>query len=155
MVGMILADQPPTSEMRADQFLNLAFEIPAGASDQRVDTMFEFTEDAEIFAILPHTHLRGKRWGYRLTYADGRSERVLSVPNYDFDWQTYYVLEEPLVVPKWAKLEASAWYDNSAANKANPDPTAPVRWGEQTWEEMQYTGIYYSVSAVTVGTSDQ
>jgi hypothetical protein len=35
--------------------------------------------------------------------------------------------------------------DNSAANKSNPDPTVDVRWGEQTWEEMQYTGITYRV----------
>ena len=155
MVGMILADRPPTREVRADQFLNPAFEIPAGAADERVDTMIEFTEEAEIFAILPHTHLRGKRWEYRLTYPDGRSEQVLSVPNYDFDWQTYYILERPLVVPKGVKLEASAWYDNSATNKANPDPTVPVRWGEQTWEEMQYTGIYYSVPVGAPGTNGQ
>ena len=149
VVGMIFADQPPAREMRADAFLNPAFEIPAGASDSQVDTMIEFTEDAEIFAILPHTHLRGKRWDYRLTYPDGRNEQVLAVPNYDFDWQTYYVFDEPIVVPKGAQLMASAWYDNSEANKANPDPTAPVRWGEQTWEEMQYTGIYYTVPVGT------
>lgn len=70
--------------------------------------------------------MRGKRWEYRLTYPDGRSERVLSVPNYDFDWQTYYVLEKPLVVPKGGRLEASAWYDNSAANWSNPDPMISV-----------------------------
>ena len=147
MVGMILADTPPAREMRADQFLNPAFKLPPGSADERVDTMIEFTADAEIFALLPHTHLRGKRWEYRLTYPDGRTERVLSVPNYDFDWQTYYVLEKPLVVPRGSTLEASAWYDNSVANRANPDPTVAVTWGEQIWEEMQYTGIYYSVPA--------
>jgi len=155
MIGMSLVDQPPTREMRAGQFINPAFEIPPGASDERVDTMIEFTEGTEIFAIFPHTHVRGTRWEYQATYPDGRSERVLSIPNYDFNWQTYYVLEEPLVVPKGATLEASAWYDNSTANKANPDPTIPVGWGEQTWEEMQYTGIYYSVSAATPSTNDQ
>ena len=155
MVGLILADGPPTREIRAGQFTNPAFELPAGSSDERVDTMIEFTEDAEIFALFPHTHVRGKRWEYRLTYPDGRSEPVLSVPNYDFDWQTYYVLEEPLVVPKGAKLEASAWYDNSAANRSNPDPTVAVRWGEQTWEEMQYTGIYYTVPVLDVSSDGQ
>ena len=155
MVGLILADGPPTREIRAGQFTNPAFELPAGSADERVDTMIEFTEDAEIFALFPHTHVRGKRWEYRLTYPDGRSERVLSVPNYDFDWQTYYVMEEPLVVPKGARLEASAWYDNSAANRSNPDPTMSVRWGEQTWEEMQYTGIYYTVPAREASSNDQ
>jgi hypothetical protein len=38
-----------------------------------------------------------------------------------------------------------AWYDNSTSNKDNPDPTKDVKWGDQTWEEMQYTGILYSV----------
>ena len=145
MVGMILAGAPPTREIRADKFLNPAFELPPGSADERVDTKIEFTEDVEIFALLPHTHLRGKRWEYRLNYPDCRSERVLSVPNYDFDWQTFYVLEKPLAVPRGSTLEASAWHDNSAANRANPDPTVAVTWGEQTWEEMQYTGIYYSV----------
>ena len=25
------------------------------------------------------------------------------------------------------------------------DPKATVRWGNQTWEEMQYTGITYTI----------
>ena len=107
--------------------------------------MIEFTEDAEIHALLPHTHLRGKAWEYEITYPDGRTEPLLSVPNYDFNWQTYYMFEEPLRVPKGTRIAASAWFDNSVANKANPDPTAAVRFGEQTWEEMQYTGITYTV----------
>ena len=103
------------------------------------------TEDTEVYALLPHTHLRGKRWEYELVYPDGRREPVLSVPTYDFNWQIYYQFEEPLTVPKGARLEASAWYDNSAANRSNPDPTTDVRWGEQTWEEMHYTAITYRV----------
>jgi hypothetical protein len=148
-VGMIFADEPPEREMIAGQFLNPYFEIAAGESNKQVDTLIEFTDDAELYALLPHTHLRGKRWEYEIRYPDGRNERLLSVPAYDFNWQTYYVFEEPLVVPKGTQIFASAWYDNSAANKSNPDATIPVRWGEQTWEEMQYTGITYSVAAST------
>jgi len=144
-VGLVLADGPPQREMRAGAFVNFSFEIAPGDGDARVDSAMEFTQDATVHAIFPHTHLRGKKWEYRITYPDGRSERLLSVPNYDFDWQTYYVLEEPLVLPKGSRIDASAWYDNSTLNKANPDPSATVRWGDQTWEEMQYTGIYYSV----------
>ena len=70
---------------------------------------------------------------------------VLDVPNYDFNWQTYYVFSTPLVIPTGAKLKSMAWYDNSASNKNNPDATKDVKWGDQTWEEMQYTGILYSV----------
>jgi len=93
--------------------------------------------------------VRGKKWLYELVYPDGRREPVLSVPEYDFNWQTYYQFEEPVEVPSGTRLEAAAWYDNSPANRANPDPTMPVRWGEQTWEEMHYTGITYSVKDET------
>jgi hypothetical protein len=27
-------------------------------------------------------------------------------------------------------------FDNSKDNPANPDPSQPVRWGDQSWEEM-------------------
>ena len=63
---------------------------------------------------------------------------------YDFNWQTYYMFTEPLQVPKGSKIISTAWYDNSAANKNNPDPTVEVLWGDQTWEEMQYTGVLLS-----------
>ena len=76
---------------------------------------------------------------------DGTKKVVLSVPRYDFNWQTYYMFTEPLQVPKGARLVSSAWYDNSAANPSNPDPKVDVKWGDQTWEEMQYTGLLLSV----------
>ena len=71
----------------------------------------------------------GSSW--KMVYPDGRSEVVLSVPKYDFNWQTYYEFATPLQAPKGARLEGTAYYDNSAANPANPDPTAEVRWGDQ------------------------
>ncbi len=144
-VGLIFAKQPPRQEIRTSAFINPIFVLPPGAANQAVETAIQFNEDAQIYALFPHTHLRGKSWEYRLVYPDGRSEVVLSVPKYDFNWQTYYVYARPLAVPKGARLEAVAHYDNSAANPWNPDPKATVRWGEQTWEEMQYSGITFSV----------
>lgn len=76
-----------------------------------------------------------------MVYPDGRTEVVLSAPKYDFNWQTYYEFATPLAAPKGARLEGTAYYDNSENNRNNPDPTVAVRWGDQTWEEMQYTGI--------------
>jgi hypothetical protein len=144
-VGIIFAKQPPQEEIRSNAFVNPMFVIPPGASNQPVDSAIEFTEDSHIRGMIPHTHLRGKSWEYRMVYPDGRSEVILSVPKYDFNWQTYYVFAKPLAAPKGARLEARAHYDNSTANPYNPDPKATVRWGDQTWEEMQYTGITFSV----------
>jgi hypothetical protein len=140
-IGFMFAKQPPKQEVLTSAFVNATFTIPAGASNYRVDSAIEFLQDAKILALFPHTHLRGKSWEYRMVYPDGRSEVVLAAPKYDFNWQTYYEFEKPLVAAKGTRLEATAYYDNSANNKSNPDPGKSVRWGDQTWEEMQYTGI--------------
>ncbi len=156
-VGMIFAKESPQREIHTSAFLNPLLKVPAGSSDQAVDSAIEFTEDTHITALFPHTHLRGKSWEYRMIYPDGRSEVVLSVPRYDFNWQTYYVFTTPLAAPKGSRLEATAHYDNSVNNKWNPDPKKEVRWGEQTWQEMQYTGITYYVdqSAAPVTTAQK
>jgi hypothetical protein len=143
-VGMIFAKEPPADEIRASQFFNTQFTIPAGETNVQVDTDLTFLADTTVWGLLPHTHVRGKRWSYALVLPDGSSQPLLSVPRYDFNWQTYYMFKEPLQVPKGARIVSSAWYDNSAGNRSNPDPRIDVKWGDQTWEEMQYTGILYS-----------
>ena len=143
-VGIIFAKEPPTAEIEASQFINTLFTIPAGAADHRVDASVGFAQDAVLWGIFPHTHVRGKRWSYTLALPDGTMKPLLSVPKYDFNWQTYYMFKEPLEIPKGSRILSSAWYDNSPANRSNPDPTKAVRWGDQTWEEMQYTGLLYS-----------
>jgi hypothetical protein len=144
-VGLVFAKEPPPDELRASQFLNARFTIPPGAVNHEVTTDLTFLQDATLRGLFPHTHVRGKRWSYTLELPDGTKRPLLSVPKYDFNWQTYYMFSEPIAVPKGARIVSSAWYDNSAANKSNPDPTIAVKWGDQTWEEMQYTGILYSV----------
>ena len=144
-VGVIYAKEPPRQEIRTSAFLNATLKLPAGSPDTEVDTAIQFLEDSHITAIFPHTHLRGKSWEYHMVYPDGRSEVLLTVPKYDFNWQTYYVFAKPLAAPKGSRLEAFAHYDNSIENKWNPDPTVEVHWGEQTWQEMQYSGITYFV----------
>jgi len=144
-VGMIFAKQPPEKEMHTSAFFNPQLVLPPGAADVAVPSAIQFDRDVHLTALFPHTHLRGKSWDYKIVYPDGRTETVLPVPHYDFNWQTYYIFATPLAVPKGSKLEAVAHFDNSANNKSNPDPTKEIHWGEQTWDEMQYTGINYTV----------
>ena len=121
-----------------------------------MSTEVTFAQDATIWGLFPHTHVRGKRWSYALVMPDGTSKPVLSVPKYDFNWQTDYVFKQPLQLPKGTKLHTAAWYDNSPAHKANPDPKKDVYWGDQTWEEMQFTAFTFSfVTAETKTTAGQ
>ncbi|MGH9349811.1 MAG: thiol-disulfide isomerase [Vicinamibacterales bacterium] len=154
-VGMIFAKEPPQHEVRAGQFLNAAFSIPPGAPSHQVDTEVGFLQDVTLWGIFPHTHVRGKRWDYKVAMPDGTVKPLLSVPTYDFNWQTYYMFTDPISLPAGARILASAWYDNSDRNPSNPDPKAEVKWGDQTWEEMQYTGILYTVKNPQPATSIQ
>ncbi|HEX8946495.1 MAG TPA: cytochrome c [Gemmatimonadaceae bacterium] len=144
-LGFRFAKEMPDEEIFASQFTNGSFVIPAGAKDVAVPAEIGIGQPVRIWGLLPHTHLRGTRWQYKLVKSDSTSEVILDVPHYDFKWQTYYMFAKPLEVPAGAKITSMAWYDNSASNKANPDPTKDVRWGDQTWEEMQYTGFLYTV----------
>ena len=146
-VGLIFSKDPSPREVRASQFFNATLSLPAGAANVAVNADVEFLQDATVWGLFPHTHVRGKKWEYVLQLPDGTKQTILSVPRYDFNWQTYYMFAEPLKVSKGTKILSTAWYDNSAANRSNPDPGLLVKWGDQTWEEMQYTGILFTPSA--------
>jgi hypothetical protein len=81
-------------------------------------------------------HVRGKDMKYEIVYPDGKRETLLSVPRYNFGWQTLYSLKQPIAIPNGTKFIVTAHYDNSDKNKYNPDPTKAVRYGEPTYEEM-------------------
>ena len=138
-VGLLLAKAPPETNARilgGGQMPNLTFAIPPGDPNYEVSARKTFDRDTYLANLYPHMHVRGKDVSYSLVYPDGRSEVLLRVPKYDFNWQMRYKFAEPKLVPKGSTLVVTAHYDNSAANRFNPDPTATVRWGDQTWEEM-------------------
>jgi hypothetical protein len=142
-VGLIYAKTPVKSAVVTRPVLEARFVIPAGDPNYEVKSVYTFSEPAHLYSFMPHMHLRGKDFVYRAVFPDGTSKILLSVPNYDFSWQTYYVTKQPLAMPKGTKIECIAHYDNSTNNKYNPDPTKAVRWGDQTWEEMMIGWISF------------
>lgn len=144
-IGLVFAKEPPRQEIVVTNFFNGNFTIPAGSADHRVDTEAGLLYDSMLWGVWPHTHVRGKRWEYIVELPDGSRRPLLRVPKYDFNWQTYYMFKEPVALPKGSKIISSAWYDNSSNNPFNPNPKTDVHWGDQTWEEMQYTNLMFTV----------
>jgi len=136
-VGLKFAD-PKTvkQEVYTRDIATQRFVIPPGADNHKVEADMTFRRDATMLAMFPHMHLRGKSFRYEAIYPDGKREILLDVPNYDFNWQNAYILAEPKQFPKGTRIHCTAHFDNSEENLSNPDPTAAVRWGDQTWEEM-------------------
>lgn len=114
------------------------FVIPANADNHRVDARRTFSRDTLLLSYYPHMHLRGKSMRYEVIYPNGSTEILIDVPQYDFNWQVYYILAEPKMMPQGTEMHVTAYYDNSEDNLANPDPTIDVVYGEQTWDEMMY-----------------
>jgi len=94
-----------------------------------------------LYSLLPHAHFRGKAMEFRAVYTDGKEEVLLSVPNYDFNWQTDYVLDVPKLLPAGTKIVHTTAWDNTATNPSNPDASRTVPWGQQSWDEMLFGSI--------------
>jgi mono/diheme cytochrome c family protein len=135
-VGVIFAKEPPAKQLRGGFALNAQFVIPAGAPSHEVRASQTLKQDTLLTSMTPHMHVRGKDMTYIAHLPDGTSETLLVVPKYDFNWQITYQLAEPKRLPAGTRIEVIAHFDNSPANRFNPDPTRDVRWGDQTWEEM-------------------
>jgi peroxiredoxin/mono/diheme cytochrome c family protein len=137
-VGLVFAKEPPTHRVHTMPIATMpgTLRIPAGADNHRTESAFTLARDGLLVAFMPHMHLRGKDFLYEAIYPDGKTETLLSIPRYDFNWQSAYRCAAPLAVPKGTRIHCVAHFDNSAKNPNNPDPTQLVKWGDQTWEEM-------------------
>ncbi len=144
-VGLIFAKGPVEKRVITTGAVARELAIPPGDPNYEVKSSFTFKEDSHILSFMPHMHVRGKDFEYRLVLPDGTSKIVLAVPRYDFNWQLSYWLKQPLAAPKGSRLECTAHFDNSTNNKYNPDPTKLVRWGPQTWEEMMIGWFDYTL----------
>ncbi len=143
-VGLVFAKEPPKVEVRTRGIAQKHLVIPAGEANFEAKSETTFDQDADLLSFLPHMHLRGKDFLYEVVYPDGKRETLLSVPHYDFSWQSTYRLEKPLHLPAGTKIECTAHYDNSKDNLNNPDPNKTVRWGDQTWDEMMIGFVDYA-----------
>lgn len=140
-LGLYLHDAPPKHKLAGAVLMNNQIRIPPHAKAHSETAERTFARDILVYDLLPHAHYRGKASEFRAFYPDGREEVLLSVPNYDFNWQTTYVLKEPKALPAGTRVVHRTWWDNSAQNPANPDPTAEVSWGLQSWHEMLFGSI--------------
>lgn len=150
-IALIFAREPVRHEATTQGISQEKFLIPPGAARFPVRSRFVFKDDAHLLNLMPHMHLRGKSFRYRATYPDGRTETLLSVPAYDFGWQSVYRLAEPRAMPRGTRIDCLALFDNSTGNPNNPDPSKAVAWGDQTYDEMMIGFIDYALDAPAGG----
>lgn len=147
-IAFVFQDTPVHYSVNWGAVGTMNFSIPPNTSNYEVVATQTMTEDTTLLALFPHTHLRGKASKYTAYYPSGKEEVLLHVPNYDFNWQTNYIFNEPKKVPAGTKIKVQMWYDNSEtrAEYTGINPSRTVRFGEPTTDEMMFGWIDYADS---------
>lgn len=145
-IGLHFADEADIKKELTNLWvMNTGFKIPAGDANHEVIADYTFQQDGQILGFAPHMHYRGKDFTYTAHYPNGESEVLMAVDNYDFNWQTNYVLEAPIPIKEGTRIECVAHFDNSAGNLANPDPTRDITFGDESYDEMMIGFMDYIV----------
>jgi peroxiredoxin len=127
------------------------FEIAPYSPNTTVNFSYDkFPEGSRLLSLYPHMHQRGKSmraWVQAGSQREALSQTppTLNVPMYDFNWQHNYIFERPIDLTPESTIYFEASFDNSASNPANPDPSATVFWGRQSWEEMAVLAAFIAV----------
>lgn len=143
-LGLYFRDTPPERNLSRTAVMNGEFVIPPGARNHRVTATTTIPRDSWLYSFAPHMHYRGRDIRFFALYPDGGSEELLSIPNFQHNWQMVYRLREPVHLPAGTVVVADGGYDNSALNPLNPDPSQEVTWGDQVWDEMFITWMRIS-----------
>jgi hypothetical protein len=142
-LGLHLSKKPVEREFKTAVIMKHDFRIPPGAMEHAEEKSFTMRKESTLYSMNPHMHYRGKRMSFEALYPDGRQEALLSVPNYNFNWQRTHVLQKPKQLPAGTKITIRNAWDNSSLNPHNPDAAKEVRWGDQSFEEMFFATLSY------------
>lgn len=135
-IGFVFAPQPPQYEVHVASLAKPGLNIPPGEANHIEVAETPLPSNMMFMSFMPHMHVRGKAFKYEIITPDGKTETLLDIPRYDFNWQIQYQYSQPKFIPGGSTVRITATFDNSTGNPANPDPTKTVRWGQQTYEEM-------------------
>ena len=142
--------EKPELIMRETPLVDQFIDIPANDPAHKEIAYFLFPKDAILHTAVVHAHYRGTYSKLEIIDPAGKRETILNVPFYDFNWQRMYEFDKPINIKAGSKVVATYIYDNSKRNPANPDPTKPIVWGDQSFEEMFYTSLRYRWADETV-----
>ncbi|GMV93159.1 MAG: hypothetical protein AMXMBFR82_29370 [Candidatus Hydrogenedentota bacterium] len=143
-MALYFYDEKPERELGTRAATTVDFLIPPNDPEAPAAASHYVARDSLLFSVAPHMHYRGKRFAYEIEYPDGERTPILSVPFYNFNWQTEYVFDKPIQVPGGSRIIATGAWDNSARNPMNPDPSQAVVFGEQSFQEMFVGYVNYS-----------
>src|SRR6185503_6884343 len=142
-IAFYFQDEAPAKLKRQIVVIDPSISITPGEARHHETSYVQFPAPVQIYAAQVHAHYRGYASKLTAILPDGTEKLLLNMPKYDFNWQREYIFKDLIDLPAGTKLKADYWYDNSVNNKANPDPKRQVEWGDQSFDEMLFTGVQF------------
>jgi len=149
-INIFFKDEPV--ERYVEQFVMLPFggvltngpfTLPANTV-KTFHGVVEIPEKTSLIGVGPHMHLLGQDWTVYLISPQGDTTNLVSIPEWDFNWQGGYWFKKFIVMEAGSEIHAYATYDNTADNPLNPNnPPQFVTWGEGTEDEMYYLPLIF------------
>jgi hypothetical protein len=158
-IGIYYSKTKPTKLMRILPLINDTFTIPPGDSNYRVTASFDLPNipslaNTHVWLIAPHMHLLGRKMHVDATLPSGQKQCLVTIDDWDFNWQGMYRYQNPIAVPAGSHLALEAFYDNSPDNWRNPnDPPKSVSWGEQTTDEMCIAFLGFTIDSENISSN--
>lgn len=144
-VAVSFASQAPAKKLLDIPLTSKAIDIPAGQAHFKVYDSFELPVDVTLWQIIPHAHFVAREVRAWTTSPTGLRKTILTITDWDFNWQDIYQLKAPLRLKQGTILEMEILYDNSAKNPRNPNqPPKRVLWGPGTADEM--AGVHWNIT---------
>ena len=101
-------------------------------------------DTVRLLSVLPHMHKLGRSIRAFAVTPDGDAINLISINDWDYNWQLTYFFRQPLVLPKGSTIIAEAHYDNTDQNPLNPSrPARTVGYGWNSTDEMMNLVFYY------------
>ena len=150
-VGLYFADAPPDKSIASVDLPALfgfgaGLNIPAGEPRHVIEDAFVLPADVRVHSVYAHAHYLGKEMRVTATLPDGSTKPLFWIPDWDFNWQDFYMYKKPIELPKGTRLATTITYDNSANNPSNPHhPPQRVRWGLESSDEMGTVGLLVEI----------
>jgi len=143
-VNIFFKEEPIQREVQVYTLVDTSLEVPANEIYTH-HRSFTVPADISLLSVLPHCHLIGKSW---LIYAENNGDTIpiISIPEWDFNWQNFYQPEYMLKIPQGYTVHAYCTYDNTSDNPFNPsDPPQDLFWCDYTTCEMFFVPFSFVI----------
>ncbi|PYR50024.1 MAG: hypothetical protein DMF89_10585 [Acidobacteria bacterium] len=129
-------------------------DIPPNTDNVRIDSYFRLKQPVKVLSFQPHMHNRGKALCIEaILPGDGipsieHGDPIMPlscVDRYQFAWHISYHYADDVqpILPAGTVLHVTAWHNNTASNRFNPDPEQHVTFGQRTVDDMSFAWMKF------------